>query len=1132
MIVHSLSLTAGGLLLASVAFAADFEATPAPYQTLPRPADGETLVASPPCFVYPATTIRPAYVVEYSREPQFRPETTLRLVSPYTLAVPTQTLAPGEYVWRWRPGTPDDGAAEWSAVRRFVMPPEVPQVPFPDIEKLVQRLGTLRPRIGVSAAGLPELRLHARERFGADWGAKVRQAAETLGGKPLLPEPAFLPDAKDPRRIEIYQKTFQATRPFMREMVTLAENYLLTGDELAGQEAKRRLLHVVGWDPRGSTSIGHNDEPATEVVRYCPTVYDRVYGLLSAEERQRCLDCLLIRMQDMMERWKTRPFEKHPYESHNMGYYLPDLLEASLALVGEAPVEEMLRYTMLQLWSPFYPPYGGADGGWCEGPSYWAWSTSVFARTYRLAEQTTGVQVQQRSNVRNMAFYKLYGNPPYSRLSPFGDGQESPAGGAETMVLLAALYENPYAQWYANWQRARLGPLDSLLLGKASVTAREPYDLPQGRAFFDVGLATMHTVLPDPNANVTVLLRSSPFGSISHAYADQNAFTLDAYGEPLIIASGYYQLYGHPHHAQWTWQTKASNSVLVNGEGQSTRDWNARGRLAVFQTTTAADYAVGDAHEAYPGRLERFDRRIVFLRPLHSGGAPVVIIRDDLAAPQPATYQFLLHALEKIDVDAGAQRLTVRRGAARCRVDVLAPQALAFEQNDRFTQPPFRPAPNQWHLTASTVGPAAKAESLIVLQPYRDGAEAALLTPTLEQGDGCVGVVLSAADRTLTVLLRTDPAAPQIRLGALSTDGQAASLRLTDNVVRSAVCFLGTSLAWKGDTLLESSQTTSLCGSVWGRDRRLADAVAPAGTTLATNLGSRDRWTQPGSGDGLRGADAAARLAKAFLRIADQPELPFTVTAYPRTQRLVAHAALAATGGHCELKLTLENGGEAPLPVSVSSGSLPFAQAVIPARQTQTLVVPAADLAEGRDLAVVADEAVGGQLLRLEATARRVYGVNLLPDPGFDQVKDGGPAHWQATSISASAQCTLAIVPGGRNGGTCIKVTCTEATGGTFGGILQWTGVAPAKVDRRFRMSCWVRSAPDSVAGLQVTSGGWQWWRNTERLRDQADWAETALEFVLPANTDLSNVRLHMCASKTGTELFADDVCLVELPPE
>ncbi len=342
-------LTAGGVLLAALAMAADFEAPPAPFQTSPRPADGEVLSANPPCFVTPATTASAAgYTVECSPDPAFPPGRTQRWTSPYMLTVPEAVLPPDEYHWRWRPA--DAADATWSPVRRFALPAGVPEVPFPDVAAWVRRIGTTRPRLLVHADRLEAIRREAAERFGPAWLKAVHATAERCQGQALLPEPEFLPETRDVKRIAIYQRIFQTTRPFMRELAVLAENYLLTGDALSGQEARRRLLHVVGWDPRGSTSLNHNDEPATEVLRYGPTAYDRIVDLLDDAERQRCLDCFMVRLQEMRQRWVERPFEKHPYESHNMGYYLPDLTEACLALAGEAPVEEMLRYALLQLW--------------------------------------------------------------------------------------------------------------------------------------------------------------------------------------------------------------------------------------------------------------------------------------------------------------------------------------------------------------------------------------------------------------------------------------------------------------------------------------------------------------------------------------------------------------------------------------------------------------------------------------------------------------------------------------------------------------------------------------------------------------------------------------------------------------
>jgi len=142
--------------------------------------------------------------------------------------------------------------------------------------------------------------------------------------------------------------------------------------------------------------------------------------------------------------------------------------------------------------------------------------------------------------------------------------------------------------------------------------------------------------------------------------------------------------------------------------------------------------------------------------------------------------------------------------------------------------------------------------------------------------------------------------------------------------------------------------------------------------------------------------------------------------------------------------------------------------------------------------------------------------------------RQAGQPVLRQTGLPAYAAKTL---PNGRNGGRCLKVTCTAATGGDFGAMLAWPGITPSKVDRKFQMSCWVKTGATSVAGLQVASADWRWYKNTERLKNRADWTETSLEFVLPAGQDLTHVRLHMCAEKIGSELLVDDVSLIELPP-
>ena len=1111
--------------------AADFEAQPAPYQTVARPADGEVVSANPPCFVYPASSVHERYTVQVTRDPSFPPDGTRELGSSYMLLVPNGAFEPGTYHWRWRPA--ETAVDAWSSVRSFSVPDGAPVVPFPDLTRLVERLRGVRPRVFVGATGVEGLRAQAEATFGPDWQEAAARRAARAAGKALLPEPDFLPDRKDPRRTEVYQQTFRTTRPFFREMARLAEDFLLTGHEASGLEAKRRLLHIVSWAPRGSTGINHNDEPGTEVVRYCPTVYDRVYSLLTTAERQQCLACLTVRMQDMRERWRRRPFEKHPYESHNMGYYLPDVLEASLALVGDAPVEETLRYAMLQLWSPFYPPYGGADGGWCEGPNYWSWSTMVFARLYRLVEVTTGVPVHLRSNVRNMWRYKLYGNPPYFEMSPFGDGQEGRAGGGGTMAALARLYDNGYARWYADEKGGGLSGLDRLLLDPSEVEPASPDTLPQGCALRDVGLAAMHSVLSDPASNVAVLLRSCPFGSISHAFADQNTFALDAYGKPLIIASGYYQLYGHPHHAEWTRQTAASNSVLVNGEGQPARDWTARGRLSFFATTAGADLAVGDACEAYKGRLRRFDRTILFLRSPQTGGEPVVVIRDEIEAAEPSTFQFLLHAVQRMDVDASQQRVVVSNGHSRCRVDYLAPQLLKYDQHDRFPHPPIRGGADQWHLTAATAEPVRSIESLMVLQPFRADEPQELLDVRRQTGENCTAVVLSGRSRETLVLFRGPAPDRAASFGGLRTDARAASvLRLADRPV-AAVLFAGTEVVDNGRELLKAGRSGTFGLAQWGRRGLwLLSSDGEGRTRLRHALGT--------GGEVSVSPDAPLRVlgireegATPLLTVGDSPPVPMEVQQLPYVQRMVAGNRIPEGGGHYLVTARVANPGPGRLPVVLQAGAEALRRVLAPGVGATSVVLPLAQLQPSAGLHVSGDESRGGRLVVADVACVRVSGVDLLPHGSFEEPGAAGtPLGWRPGSITREAKVSIKRAPGGHTGAYCLEAICEDATGGDFGAMLTWPGVRPQDFERRFRMGCWVRTDAESRAGLQVTSRNWRWWKNTERLAGKSEWTEAALEFVLPPGENITHVRLHMTSATTGAKLYVDDVSLVELGPE
>jgi hypothetical protein len=764
------------------------------------PSNGQNLESSPPVFVWlPVEGVR-EYILQYSRDPQFQDHSTVTSRQPVTThtareMVPWSGLATFEYTvpaatvrvlrnalaagkWYWRYGY-DAGpplGEVFSSTWEFTIAPDAVAIPFPDVKRLIAQLSKSRPRILITPETLARLRELGRTSMREELEA-LKRDCDQYPNQEMIPEPEFLPEGE--QWAPTYQRVFRITRPFIRAMDDCAEAYLLSGEEKYGLEAKRRLMHLVSWDPNGSTRLAHNDEVGTEIVRAGPRVYDYISPLLTPGEREKCRQCFAVRMPQLYWALRVKPFEVNPFESHAMGYYLEDLTEACIAMAGELDVEEWLEYCLTMLWSPFFPPYGGADGGWCEGPSYWGWSTVVFMRAFRLVEQATGIPIQQREWARKTGYYKLYANPPYNKMSPFGDGQSSRSGGTETMWTLALMFRNPYFKWFADQREYRPSGLDAFVFHDQQETAKAPSDLPQARCFRDVGLVCMHSDLAHGEKDVQVLLRSSPFGSISHAYADQNAFTLDAFGEPLAIASGYYPYYNSPHHRTWTWETAAANSIGVDGKGQQTRDWEAKGRIAHFETNDYCHYALGDAAAAYKGRLRKFDRHIVYLRPRDEQMDPVVVIYDNLASATGSTFQWWLHAQENMEVDAAARTVGIKKNDAGLDVFFLTPTELTFSQTDQFTVPPEGDKdryPNQWHLTAETTKPSENRRFVTVLLPHRVGQHDPGRRVRLLSGNGYLGAEVIDRGKRHVVAFRTDlPAGEVIDAAGMRESGDVGA---------------------------------------------------------------------------------------------------------------------------------------------------------------------------------------------------------------------------------------------------------------------------------------------------------------------------------------------------------------------
>jgi len=794
------------------------------------PADGSRPAVNPPPFLWLPSGAERTYRLEIGSDAQFKGAETIRREGlEWCAEMLREPLAEG--TWYWRYGVEmGHGQVTWSKVRRFEVTAAATPWAYPPESAF--KVSPQRPRLFVTAAELPSYRQRAKDGDLKGVAEALLQQVDKWAGEDLVPEPDFLPTDRS-QRGWAYTKIFRETRPPMDRMETAALAYLLTGDAKAGDEAKRRVLHFFAWDPKGSTDVVHNDEPAMWVMMRGTRAYDWTWDRFTPAERELIEASMKVRASQFYRQLSGMPFENNPFSSHP-GRTIGFLGEAALSFLPDWPEAKTWLDYITRIYWGVYPAWGKEDGGWNEGPGYWGAYMSFGLHYIVALKNATGIDLTQRPFFHQTPYYRLYLTPPYSRMSPFGDGtQFKPSNAGSLLYWFSTLTQDPVIRWYAEQQRSEGGnDIMGVVLRDASLKSQPPTDLPQGRLFDGVGLATLHTNLADGGANAMFAMRSTPYGAVSHGHNDQNCFVLEAYGEPLAVATGYYPSYGTPHHDQWTRSTKAKCGITIDGGQGQDRGWQAKGAITDFVHGSAFDVVVGDATKAYGGRLSKAIRQVVHVRP------GLFVMRDDLASDTPRTFEYQLHALDEMQAEAATGTVTTVRPKATMTTTFLSPKAVKFSQHNQYLPPPETVLADNykeltWHLTAATAEKVKATEFLTVLLPAKAGEEASRPIAKALTVDGGSGAELRFGDGSRTlVLFRSGQGT--VQAGGLTTDADLAAVRL--NAAGQPTGWLiatGTTLTWQGRPLANADRPVTVTADL---STRRVDVSGEGGTLTVPGL--------------------------------------------------------------------------------------------------------------------------------------------------------------------------------------------------------------------------------------------------------------------------------------------------------
>ncbi len=669
---------------------------------------------------------------------------------------PSQTMSPGRYTYR----VLADGV-EIVSRKPFEIAQNAVATPL-RIRKNRYNGVSAHPRLWIGQEKVERLKLRADSDLQPEWDAFMRQGVMPWLEREPVKEPERYPG--DKRVISLWRQMYLDCQEALYTVKHCAIAWCVTGDDCILSASKKQLLSLAEWNVEGSTARTYNDEASFRVTTALAWGYDWLYDALTQAERERIRHALLYRARELYHYVKNQiQIHIKLLDSHGVRSLSMTLVPAALALLGEEPeASDWLNY-IIEYFFTIFTPWGGMNGGWAEGPTYWKTGVSFFTEANCLLREALGIDVFKRPFFRNTGDFVLHTYSPDLKHMAFGDmsdlGDYPGMKAGYTMNILSAVSDSDNRQlyaWYYDQSKHRGQGTEGLFYNYGwwnfafdELFFRMLFDKPTSKVpdgklmikhFSDVGWACIHKDIADEKKHVAFMFKSSPYGSVSHSHGDQNAFVLHAFGEPLAIQSGYYIGFWSEMHVNWRRQTKSKNAILIDGIGQfanlikttKAEEMNgsaksqydkliaAKGRIEACENREDCVYMRGDATEAYlqtvPYLLEN-KRHVLYI------DEKFFLIIDEISLSQEGSVQWLLHGLHEFQLSSNAfeslhNNVGFKVMFAGC--DMQITQSNIFDGVDAKEAEGLDP---QWHIQASTASTSKFHRIAAVLYPYQKGRE-------------------------------------------------------------------------------------------------------------------------------------------------------------------------------------------------------------------------------------------------------------------------------------------------------------------------------------------------------------------------------------------------------------------------
>ncbi|MEQ9289619.1 MAG: DUF4962 domain-containing protein [Cyclobacteriaceae bacterium] len=628
------------------------------------------------------------YRVRISKDREFKDATTISSeVQDWTFFNPHKKLEKGVWYWQYAEVDRQKGQERWSEAIKFEIDGNEREFVTPDPDVFTQRIPMSHPRFLATKDEIGKLNFPEEKKssFLINMDRKIGEKfPETLiynDGKVLDRKKKELNDKNYHRYVD--KATKEKYRPHVQQAIYFIKAFLITGDQKYEKEVLRRYFYLKEQYNDINKAGLTNDFTKGYYYSLVTNVFDVFYENLEEDERRYMLDILVENQNETYHHFLYYSVTEL-MSSHKWQHHIRNFFTTSISLLHHTPEAEKWTKYIYDLWTIRAPTGSLDDGAWVAGNGYMGANIeSLFVMPFLLSKYS-GVDYFEDPWYKNVPAYLFLTSPVGHIAGGFGDNADTKI--TPTISLVGALNDvknNGYSQAYIELdEKFGTGYLksrqtidkggniywfqnQSLNFDKGEIDSQP---LQRARVFRDAGIAAMHTNIREPDENLMLSFRSSPFGVSGHAHACQNTFNIQYGGEPLFFRSGYYSS-GLDHHSLQSYRhTRAHNGILVDGIGTSMFA-DGYGWIPRFIDSENISYVMGDASNAYDGTMARDEHREkgefwkVDFTPENGFGKPgvkkfrrhvtllrpdIIVIYDELEAAKPVTWSWLIHSKDTL----------------------------------------------------------------------------------------------------------------------------------------------------------------------------------------------------------------------------------------------------------------------------------------------------------------------------------------------------------------------------------------------------------------------------------------------------------------------------------------------------